>query len=126
MSKKINRRKETFFQSIMALMISQVVVKSLGLVYKLYLTNKEGFGDEGNAITSAAFQAYSLVLSITSIGVPAAVSKLVAQRSGVGDHRGAYKVFRISLALFSIIGIIGSYMLVISAKYISNNILGGE
>ena len=124
MSKKINRRKETFFQSIMALIISQVVVKILGLVYKLYLTNKEGFGDEGNAITSAAFQAYSLVLSITSIGVPAAVSKLVAQRSGVGDHRGAYKVFRISLALFSIIGIIGSYMLVISAKYISNNILG--
>ncbi len=124
MNKKISRRKETFFQSIVALMFSQIIVKILGLVYKLYLTNKEGFGDEGNAITSAAFQAYSLVLSITSIGVPAAVSKLVAERSGVGDHRGAYKIFRVSLALFSIIGIIGSYMLAISAKFISNNILG--
>ena len=124
MNKKISRRKETFFQSIVALMFSQIIVKILGLVYKLYLTNKEGFGDEGNAITSAAFQAYSLVLSITSIGVPAAVSKLVAERSGVGDHRGAFKIFRVSLALFSIIGIIGSYMLTISAKFISNNILG--
>ena len=124
MNKKISRRKETFFQSIVALMFSQIIVKILGLVYKLYLTNKEGFGDEGNAITSAAFQAYSLVLSITSIGVPAAVSKLVAERSGVGDHRGAFKIFRVSLAFFSIVGIIGSYMLAISAKFISNNILG--
>ena len=105
-------------------MLSQVIVKILGLIHKLYLTNKQGFGDEGNGVTSAAFQVYSLVLSITSIGVPAAVSKLVAQRVGVGDHKGAYKIFRISLGLFSIIGIIGSYMLVISSKYISNNILG--
>ena len=124
MNKKISRRKETFFQSIIALMLSQIIVKILGLVYKLYLTNKEGFGDEGNAITSAAFQVYSLVLSITSIGVPAAVSKLAAERTGVGDHIGAYKIFRISLGLFAIIGIIGSYLLTISANYISNNILG--
>ena len=124
MIKKFSRKKETFFQSIVALMLSQVIVKILGLVYKLYLTNKQGFGDEGNAITSAAFQVYSLILSITSIGVPAAVSKLVAERSGVGDHRGAYKIFKISLAMFSVIGIIGSYLLVISANFIANNILG--
>ena len=58
MIKKFSRKKETFFQSIVALMLSQVIVKILGLVYKLYLTNKQGFGDEGNAITSAAFQVY--------------------------------------------------------------------
>lgn len=119
-----NRKKETFFQSVIALMLSQVIVKILGLVYKLYLTNKSGFGDEGNAITSAAFQVYSLVLSITSIGVPAAVSKLVAERSAVGDNKGAYKIFRISIALFSVIGMAGSYLLVISAHFISNSILG--
>lgn len=119
-----NRKKETFFQSVIALMLSQVIVKILGLVYKLYLTNKSGFGDEGNAITSAAFQVYSLVLSITSIGVPAAVSKLVAERSAVGDNKGAYKIFRISIALFSVIGMAGSYLLVINANFISNSILG--
>lgn len=66
----MSKKKETFFQSIVALMLSQVIVKILGLVYKLYLTNKNEFGDEGNAITSASFQVYSLLLSITSIGVP--------------------------------------------------------
>lgn len=120
----MNKRKETFFQSIVALMLSQIIIKILGLVYKLYLTNKNEFGDEGNAITSAAFQVYSLLLSITSIGVPGAISKLVAERTAVGDHKGAYKIFKISLALFSIIGISGSYILFMSAKMIANNIIG--
>ena len=120
----MSKKKETFFQSIIALMLSQVGVKILGLVYKLYLTNKKEFGDEGNAITSAAFQVYSLILSITSIGVPGAISKLVAERVAIGDHKGAYKIFRISLMLFSIIGIVGRYMLFISANVIANKIIG--
>lgn len=120
----MSKKKETFFQSIMALMFSQVIVKILGLVYKLYLTNKNEFGDEGNAITSAAFQVYSLLLSITSIGVPGSVSKLVAQRVAIGDHKGAYKIFKISLAVFSILGIIASYALFYSSKIIANQILG--
>ena len=119
----MKRKKETFVQSIVALMLSQLIVKILGLVYKLYLTNKSAFGDEGNAITSAAFQAYSLLLSITSIGVPGAVSKLVAERTSIGDNKGAYKIFKISLALFSIIGILGSYALVCSSNFIANQIL---
>lgn len=120
----MRKKKETFIQSIAVLMISQIVVKGLGLIYRLYLTNKSEFGDEGNAITSAAFQVYSLLLSITSIGVPSAVSKLVAERTAVGDHKGAYKIFKISLVLFSIIGIIGSYALVYASNMIANQILG--
>jgi O-antigen/teichoic acid export membrane protein len=37
--------KQTFMQSILTLMISQVVIKIFGMVYKLYLTNKQDFGD---------------------------------------------------------------------------------
>ena len=57
-STKIKRvkSKEGFAQGIFAMMTSQVVVKVLGLFYKLYLTNRSGFGDEGNAIANAGFQ----------------------------------------------------------------------
>ena len=120
----MKRKKETFIQSIVALMMSQVIVKVLGLLYKLYLTNKESFGDEGNAITSAAFQVYSLLLSLTSIGVPGAISKMVAERVSIGDHKGAYKIFKIALALFSIIGMIGSFVLVAFSKKIAIDFLG--
>lgn len=117
MSKNV---KETFKQSVLVLLVSQVLVKILGMAYRLYLTNRSGYGDEGNAISSAAFQIYSLILSITAIGVPGAISRLVAERNSKGDHRGAYKIFKISLLIFSIIGIIGTYILTIMSKKIAN------
>lgn len=120
MSKKI---KETFKQSVFALLISQIIVKGLGLIYKLYLTNREGFGDEGNAISTASFQVYALILSVTATGLPSAISRLVAERSANGDHKGAYKIFKVSMIIFSIIGLIGSYFLAIFAKQIANNYL---
>lgn len=116
MSKNV---KETFKQGVFVLLMSQILVKILGMVYRLYLTNRSGYGDEGNAISGAAFQIYSLILSITAIGVPGAISRLVAERDSKGDHEGAYKIFKISLLIFSIIGIIGAYLLTILAKRIS-------
>ena len=47
-------------QSIFALMTSQVIIKVLGLFYKLYLTNRNGFGDEGNAIANGAYQVFAI------------------------------------------------------------------
>ena len=54
--KKVSkRRKETFMQGIITLIFSQLLIKLLGLVYNLYLTNREGFGDQGNG-TKCYFQ----------------------------------------------------------------------
>ena len=120
MSKKF---KETFKQSVFALLISQIIVKCLGLIYKLYLTNRAGYGDEGNAISTSAYQVYALILSFTSVGISGAISRLVAERSSKGDHRGAYKIFKISIIIFSLIGLIGSVILSIFAKQIADNYL---
>ena len=78
--KRLSSRRETFAESIFAMMTSQVIVKILGLFYKLYVTNRSGFGDEGNAIANAGFQVYALVLSFTSMGIPGAISKIIAEK----------------------------------------------
>ena len=89
-------KKQSFMQGIITLMFSQVLIKILGLFYKLYLTNKNGFGDAGNAIYNSGFQIYALLLTISSIGVPNAVAKLISEKLSVGDNRGAQKIFKIS------------------------------
>ncbi len=112
-------KKETFMQSVVTLIFSQLLIKSLGLIYNLYLTNREGFGDKGNGIVSASYQIYALLLTISSIGVPNAIAKLVSERVALGDHKGAHRIFKIAFATFSVIGIIGSLMLFFGAHMIS-------
>lgn len=123
MHKKRDFKKESFMQGVLAIMVSQVLIKILGLIYKLYLTNKEGFGDAGNAIYSSGFQIYALLLTLSSIGVPNAIAKLVSERLAVGDSKGAHRIFKVAFATFSIIGGIGTSILFYGAKYISNVVL---
>lgn len=113
-------KKESFMQGVLALMVSQVLIKFLGFAYKWYLTNKDGFGDKGNAIYSAGFQIYALLLSISSIGVPNAVSKLVAERLSLGDTKGAHRIFKIAFATFGVIGLIGTLLLLCGAGTFAN------
>ena len=116
-------KKEGFMQSVLVLMISQLAIKLLGLIYKIYLTNKEGFGDTGNAIYSSGYQIYALLLTISSIGVPNAISKLVSEKVAIGDNKGAHRIFKIALLTFGVIGFVATMILFIGAGYISNVIL---
>lgn len=123
-TKSKNRiKKEGFMQSVLVLMVSQLAIKLLGLIYKIYLTNKEGFGDTGNAIYSSGYQIYALLLTISSIGVPNAISKLVSERVAIGDSKGAHRIFKIALLTFGVIGFVATMILFIGAGYISNVIL---
>lgn len=122
-SSKKRIKKQSFMQGIIVLMFSQIIIKILGLVYKWYLTNKEGFGDAGNAIYSAGFSIYALLLTISSTGVPNAVSKLVSECISKKDFRGAHRIFKIALLTFGIIGIIGSLIMFLGSNYIAEKIL---
>ena len=64
-SEKTN--KQGFLQGVITLMFSQVLIKLLGMVYTLYLTNREGFGEKGNGIVSSSYQKYAMMLTISSI-----------------------------------------------------------
>ena len=112
-----------FLSGIIILMFSQVIVKILGMVYSLYLTNKQGFGDSGNAIYTSSYQIYAIFLTISSIGIPNAVSKLVAENLSIGDVKGAKRVFRVSIAIFSFVGFLCSLVLYISSNFIAENLL---
>lgn len=113
-------KKEGFMQGVITLMFSQVLIKILGLVYTLYLTNRQGFGDKGNGICASGYQIYALLLTISSIGVPSAISKLVSERVAVGDNKGAHRIFKIAFATFAVIGLVGSLLLFIGANVIAN------
>ena len=119
----MKNKKETLKKGIIALLFSQVLIKILGFVYKLYLTNRENFGDTGNAVYSAGFQIYALLLTFSSTGVPNAISKLVSERLAIGDSKGAHRIFKIAFYTFAFFGLIGTIILFLGAKTISKTFL---
>lgn len=122
MEEKVQKKnkKESFMQGVLTLMVSQVLIKILGLVYTLYLTNREGFGDKGNAIYASGYQIYALLLTISSIGVPNAIAKLVSEKVALGDHKGANRVFKVAFVTFALVGLAGTLALFFGANVIAN------
>ena len=74
-----------FIKSIVSLIFSQAIIKVFGLVYTLYITNKTGFGDKGNAIYMSGYQIYAMLLTVSSIGVPNAIAKLISEKNSQKD-----------------------------------------
>ena len=123
MEKTINK-KQTFMAGVLTIAIAQMVIKILGLLYRLVITNIPYFGDEGNGLYGAGFQIYMLLLSIATTGIPGAIAKLVSEKRALGLAKEAHRIFRIAFVLFAIIGLIGTMILFFGAKYISTNLIG--
>ena len=104
-------------------MCSEILVKVLGMIYKLVITNMEGFGNTGAGYYASGYQIYALLLTLSSIGIPSVISKLVSERLAIGDKTGAQRIFKIALKFFATLGLIFSILLYFGAEFIANNIL---
>lgn len=113
----------SFMGNVAIILFAQIMVKVLGLVYRMVITNIDGFGDAGNGFYNAGFQVYTVLLAISSVGIPNAIAKMVAERAALNDHRGAHKVFKTALMLFSVIGIICTAILYLGADFIADKIM---
>ena len=120
-TKKIEK-KDGFMFGVLALMLSQVLIKLLGLVSKIFLTNKRGFGDIGNGIYGSGYQIYAMLLTISSIGVPNAIAKLISEKIAAENYKAAHRIFKIALATFGLIGFAGTLILFLGAEAIANAI----
>ena len=94
----------SFLKNVMMHMVAQVLVKVLGLVYRILIVGAEGFGDVGNGYYATGYQIYMVLLAISSMGIPNVLSKMVSERVAREDYIGARRIFKGSLVLFVSIG----------------------
>ncbi len=93
------------------LAVASIVAKLLGAMYRVPLTNV--LGGEGMGLYQLVFPLYTLLLTVSSGGLPIAVSRLVAVKLADGDEKGAARVLRVSLVALSIAGLIGTALLLV-------------
>lgn len=121
--KRFKKTANSFMKNVVILICSQLLIKVLGLIYKLVITNIEGFGDAGLGYYSAGYQIYSLLLTLSSIGIPSVISKLVSERIAIGDTKGAQRIFKVAFRFFTILGLVLSIGLYFGSDFIATNIL---
>lgn len=118
-----SKKAPTFLMNVITIIFAQIVVKLLGFAYRMVITNIDGFGDMGNGYYNFGYQIYTLLLAISSIGIPNAISKLVSERCALDDYRGAMRIFRVALVLFALVGGFFSAVMFFGAGFIAANIL---
>ena len=121
--KRLKKTANSFMKNVVILIFSQLLIKVLGLIYKLVITNIPGFGDTGLGYYSAGYQIYALLLTLSSIGIPSVISKLVSERIAIGDTKGAQRIFKVAFRFFTTIGFVLSIGLFLGADFIATNIL---
>lgn len=116
-------KKENFSKSVTYLLISQVMIKLLGLIYSLYLINKPSFGDKGNALYLGGYQIFAFMLTFSSIGVSNAVSNMVAKCE---DFLAVKKVFRTAIYIYVSISCVCCLILYFLSDYIAHCFIGSD
>ena len=97
-------KQNTFFGGAAILAVGILVVKLIGMFYKIPLTNI--IGEQGNADFNNAYYIYSVLLTISTAGLPVAVSKLVSEANALGRHNQVRRTFQLSVLLFLGLGVL--------------------
>ena len=107
---------EKFLKGTMILTIASFVVKVIGSLNWIFVSRI--LGGEGIGLYQMAFPIYFFAMTVSQAGVPVAISIITAERVALNDIFGAKRVFRISMALMFVTGLIFSVLTYFSASWL--------
>lgn len=114
------KEENSFLKGAFILSLAAIVVKILGAIYRIPLSNL--IKSEGMGYFQTAYPYYTLLLTVSTAGFPVAIAKLVSEKRSRGDFRGAHKVFKVSLIALLIFGLFTSIYLFFNARRIVDQI----
>jgi stage V sporulation protein B len=100
------RRKQNFLQGAAVLAAAVAIVKVIGFIGKIPLVNI--LGGHGLGHYNIAYSIYGVMLTISTAGLPVAVSKMVAEANALGRAREVRKILRVAMSIFMLIGAVFS------------------
>ena len=114
MNTKPNTTKKVFFSGVLLLTLSTILVKFVGLFYKIPMLSY--LGSEGMGYFHSAYEIYAIFCIIATAGLPVALSVLISAALAEGKEGEAERIWKVSLILFVIIGLMGSFLMWLFAR----------
>lgn len=110
-------KKQTFLHGAALLAIATAIVKVIGALYKLPL--KMVIGDEGYSYFSTAYDIYTVLLLISTAGLPVAMSRMISQASSLGNANQIKRVYNTARAWFFGIGAASTLLMMLFCRQLA-------
>ncbi|MBO4835367.1 MAG: polysaccharide biosynthesis protein [Lachnospiraceae bacterium] len=98
------KSKSNFMMQGAILGASSILVRIIGLIYRVPLNNI--LGEKGVAYYGVAFDVYSILLLLSSYSLPLAVSKMVSKRVTLKEYRNTKRIFIFALIFALCCGVV--------------------
>lgn len=115
-------KKNGFLEGAMIATLGIVICKIIGLVYVIPFYAI--IGNQGGALYSYAYSIYAIFLSLSSSGIPLAISKIVSEYHTLGFEYTKEKAYKIGKKIIIAIGLLSFIILFVFAKSIAISIIG--
>ena len=121
--KDITMKKSTFVKGAFITTLGIIITKILGIIYVIPF--HAVIGDEGGALYGYAYTIYLIFMSISSAGIPLAISKIVSEYQTLGYYSAKKRVFILSKRIALLLGLICFLIIIIFAPILAKAVLGG-
>ncbi len=113
-----NEKKQSFLGGAAILAAAVAAVKLIGFFYKIPLNNI--LGAEGKTYFNTAYEIYNVLLTVSTAGLPLAISKLTSQAHAQGRENEKRKIFRTAIWLFFALGLLGALLMFFGAAQLAH------
>lgn len=98
--------------------------KFLGMIYVIPFNSL--VGATGGTLFAYAYTPYNIFISLSTVGVPLAVSKFVAKYKAVGDYETGMRMFRTGMALMIGTGVLAFFAMFFSADWLAAQMITSQ
>ncbi len=109
----VTKGSNKFLSGVLILTISTVIVKIIGLVYKIPMLTL--LGGEGMGYFNSAYEIYALMCAFATTGLPVAMSVIISS----SDTEKKDRIFKVSFSLFLFMGAVGFLVMLLLSGQIS-------
>lgn len=118
----IKTKKSSFINDSFISILGVVICKVIGLLYVVPFYAMISVA--GGALYSYAYSIYTLFLSLSTSGIPAAMSKIISEYNSLGYNNTKVKVYKIGLTLMMVLGVTGFLLMMIFAPQLAHMLIG--
>ena len=112
-----SQKKQNFLHGTALLAMSTAIVKVIGAFYSIPL--KAIIGDQGFGYYSTAYEIYTMLLMISTAGLPVAMSRMISAAGSLGHYRQVRRIYQVSRSIFLTLGIIGALLMTLFSRQLA-------